>query len=67
MDPTMDGKIKGRASIWRILLNALGFLDSRRIPRAVASSRKLNDINAPSASRLLHSRRTPSFVCVASL
>ncbi len=51
-DRPTDGKIKGRPSIWRILLNALGFLDSRRIPRAVASSRKLNDINAPSASRL---------------
>lgn len=45
------GEGKGWMAVGRMSLTGLRFLDSRRIPSAGASSRKLNNINAPSAIR----------------
>ena len=49
----LDGKGKGRLAAGRISLERLRFLASRWTPGAGASSRKLNDINVPSASILI--------------
>lgn len=62
---TMDGKGKGWMAVGRMSLKGLSFLDSRRIPAAGASDRKLNDINVSSAIRLTHARPKSFLACVA--
>src|SRR5437868_6859808 len=55
-----DGKGKGSLAAGRMFLKALRFLVSRWMPSAGAPGRTLNDINASSAIRSPHGRRTLS-------